>query len=101
MNFIAKHLFKLVTEKDVLRDYKGQLFYKGEALSPKQTQNLIYSAKELKSNSYFRMLMEEMFYEINKQINEANTLESFRTTKSMLWTVDMIARKVDNMSKRQ
>lgn len=99
INFITKHIFNLVNEKDILHVEGANVFFKGNKLSREQKQALVASANELLSNECFQILMNEMNFVINKKIHQADTMEGFRASKAMLWTIDVLQKKVDNISK--
>ena len=93
----------MVTERDVLRENRnGQLFFKGSQLSDKDVRMLVESAKDLKSNVFFKMLMDDLVFTIDKELKtKVDTMEALRANKAQLYIIDVMRRKVDNISNRE
>ena len=101
IQFITRNIFNLVDASSVLRETKDGLYYKGRKLNAQERTSLIQSARELKNNYFFNMLMDDMYFTVNKKMQtEVNTLESLRAAKTMLFVVDLFAKKVDNISNK-
>lgn len=103
INLITKKIFHMVTEKDVLRENRrGELFFKGKKLSDAQVRSLVESARELKANHFFKMLMDDVVFSVDHELKtKVSTTEGLRAIKAELHLIDVIRRKVDNISKRE
>ena len=99
LNYLLRHLFNAVTEDDVLI-YKGNKFYVGgNELPDSDTQDIISGAKGMKEMYMFQLLMKDLKNEANKMIyKNGKTMEEVNFGRSVLWTVDVIERKIENLS---
>lgn len=100
-NFIAKHLFKMVTEKDFIEvDPKTGVMYIGKhQLSKNEIEAFAKCAKDLKSNDAYILIMRELWNSGEKKIFFDGSGKAYEHGLSVLWTLDLIIKKVDNLSK--
>lgn len=98
--FVFKHLFNGVTEDDILQ-YKGGMFvYRNTPLSEKQVSGIIEQAKTIQEISLFKMLMEEMKFVANERLyHQSTSVDDMLSAKSVLWTIDILEKKIDNLAK--
>jgi hypothetical protein len=101
INYIAKHLFKLITEDEFLRvDKKGDVHFRGTVLTKDQIETLSKEAKDIKSTELYKILLNEMTFLSNKKIFFDSTSETdLLAGKMALWTLDVLSRKIDNISR--
>ena len=97
---ITKHLFKIITQDDFLTvDKQGIIWHKGNALSVAQRQGLIKMANEIRNNELFTLLMKEMTFVANKEIYfNSKTISDVLGGKMCLWTLDVLTKKIENLS---
>lgn len=101
-NFIAKHLFKMVVEKDFLRfDAKTGLMYIGNhQLTKSEMEAFAKSAKDLKQNDAYILIMRELWSIGEKKIFfEGQDQKAYDNGKTILWTLDLIIKKVENLAR--
>lgn len=102
LNLITKDLFVTLTEKDVLYSDPNtrKLYYKGHLLTADEVSNLSSQAKSLKEISLMKILLDEMKYLACKKIYyDCQTDDDLKFGKAILWTVDVLEKKVDKIAK--
>lgn len=100
LNYLLKHLFKAITEDDVLH-YKNKTLYTGSIeLSTKQAQDLIQQAKKLQKMEIWLELRRNMEFAANQRMFEksANSEDLF-FGKAMLYSIELLYNKVYNISR--
>ena len=99
LNYLLRHLFNAVTEEDVLL-YKGNKFYVGGMELPdSDSQDIISGAKGMKEMYIFQLLMKDMKNEANKAIyHKSKTMDDVNFGKAMLFTIDVIEKKIEHLS---
>lgn len=99
-NWCLKYLFNAVTHEDVLRQVNGHTVFRGQVVNQATQKDLVSGAKTLKQLNTFKMLMQEMKYLSNKRMFEhSKTNDDILFGKAMLYAVDILESKVDNISK--
>jgi hypothetical protein len=101
INLITSELFnKSKREKDVLQVKGGQLVLHGKTLNADQRAELANQARDLQKMSLVRVLLDELYYLGSKKIyHDSTTVEDLQFGKAVLWTVDILEQKIDNLSK--
>lgn len=100
IDVIAKDLFNDVSEKDILRYVRGKFYFNGKVLTEAQQKDIILQAQALLKSDLFLLLMREMVYEGNKKIyHDSKDLQDLLAGKMVLWTVDVLKKKVENIAK--
>ena len=100
LNKLLKHLFNAVTEDDVLVYKAGQLFRGKESLSNLEVQELVSGSKTLKQMEIWKQLTNELKWVANNRIyNESVTTEDLTFPKAVLYVVDVMEKKIDNLSR--
>ena len=101
INFIAKHLFKLVTESDFLRiDNNAQVSFRGKLLNSIEREAIVVEAKNLHANEMWKLLQNEMVYVANKKMfYDSSTTDDILAGKMVLWTLDVMQKKIDKLSR--
>ncbi len=101
-NFIAKHLYKMITEKDFLKfdQTTGRLFVGKHELSKSEIESFSKSAKDLKQNDAYILIMRELWNAGEKKIFfEGMDQKAYEHGKSVLWALDLFINKVENMAR--
>lgn len=101
-NFIAKHLFKMITERDFLRlDPKTGLMWIGNhQVNKSEMEAFAKSAKDLKQNDAYILIMREMWSTGEKKVFFEGHDEKVRQHgMDTLWVLDLINKKVENMAR--
>ncbi len=101
-HWFAKHLFKLITEREYLvMDTKTKTLSIGKhVLSIEETKAISKSAKDLVNNDAYVLVMRELFALAEKKIYfESRTEDDLVFTKATMWTLEQIKNKVENMSR--
>lgn len=101
-NFIAKHLFKMITEKDFLRlnPKTGEMFIGKHKLTTSEIEGFSKAAKDLKQNDAYILIMRELWDSGEKKIFfEGTNQQAYEHGKSVLWTLDLFIKKVENLAR--
>lgn len=98
INFISRHLFKMVTEKDFIKfeEKTGRLFIGNHPLSVSEVESISKSAKDLKQNDVYILIMRELWAIGEKKIFFEAGSEHGR---SILWTLDLIIKKAESLAR--
>ena len=101
INLLAGSLFKLVSENDFYRvGEKGTLIHRGRVLTDVEKHRIISEAKFLQSSETLLALLAEMIYVANKRIYfDSKDATDMLGGKMVLWTIDVLVKKIDNLSK--
>jgi hypothetical protein len=100
INFIVKHLFCGLTDKDVLTFYSGDLYIGGQRIEKETVA--IYSSEA------FKMLNSKIMQEIDNKIiveankvmfNKSKTAYDMMFGKAMLHTIDLRRKYLEELSK--
>ncbi len=99
INVLVRHLFNMVTEDDLLRMHGQQYSFLGRALDRETVIRLKADAKGFRDSSVWKVLSTEAKYQANvrmfeKSVSNADILAG----KMMLYTVDIIEKKLDQLS---
>ncbi len=96
INFLAKQLFKTIVEDDFLTISKmGVVKFKGKILDNAQKADLIRNARDLLDNQAWQLMLIEMSFVANKKIYfDSGTMEDMVGGKLILWTLDVMFKKV-------
>ncbi len=104
INLLVKHLFKFITERDILqviRDpLKGKItvLYRGKELSQEQVYELAASAELFKNNNFWKMLSNEVMYRATeKMFYDGRTGDDLLGGKSILFCLGVIQKKIDEI----
>lgn len=96
---VLKKLFNAVTEHDILRQVGNDFYVGGKKIPEEVKQKLLVDAQVLRSMDLFRLLMDCMKYEANKQLYETSkTPDDLIFGKAMLLTIDILQKKVDKLA---
>lgn len=99
LNWLLKHLFNSITERDVLTVVGREVHYKNTLLTPQQRNGIIEEARVIKNLALWSILLDEIKYSCNKRIyTHASTTDDIVFGKAGLWIVDIIEQKVRKLS---
>jgi hypothetical protein len=99
LNKLLSHLFNAITEDDILVSHNGSLFRKGQALTNAEVEELRSGAASIRQMHVFQQLLTEMKHAANKRMYESSqTLDDMIFGKAVLWTVDIMEKKLINLS---
>lgn len=100
IDLITKKLFTIKTEKDILRLEGRDVVYKGEVLTDAGKKSIISQAETIKKMELWEMLQDELKYlACKKMYFDSKTEEDILFGKAILWTIDILGKKVDNLAK--
>jgi len=96
---VFKHLFNGITEDDILKFVNGRLIHKGIVLSQQQKNSIIISAENLIHNEALVAILTDLKATANKKIyHDSLSIEDTVAGKMALWVVDLIEKKIVNLS---
>ena len=99
LNKLLGHLFNAVTADDVIRLEKGKLKRGSKILPEKDAASIISGARALQTNRAFEEILKSLKLAANKRMYEkSKSDEDIVFGKATLWAVDVIERKVNNLS---
>src|SRR3972149_7488913 len=97
---LAQGLFNSVSEKDILVFENSKLIHNGNVLTVAEVRIIIEQAKTIQSLDLWRLLVDEMKYIANKKMYfDSKSEEDILAGKMVLWTVDVLEKKISNLSK--
>lgn len=100
INLITKDLFPSVEKDDTLHWENKRLFFKGKEVTRETLKDFSTQARVLKELPLFKILTDEMKLLAQKKIfDDTLTLEDMKIARMILWTIDVLGRKIDNLSK--
>lgn len=100
INLITKDLFNTVGEQDVISIEGKELFYKEKVLTDADKKSIISQAKTIQDMGLWKILVDELKYLSNRKMYfDSKTEEDILFAKAMLWTVDVMEKKIDKLSK--
>jgi len=99
-NWLTKELFNTITEDDVLFYSKGK-FYVGELeLPPQDVRTIVAEAIALKDMYLMKLLLNSLKHTANERVfKKSKNWEDVTFGKAMLYCVDILEKKIDNLSK--
>ena len=99
LNKLLKHLFNAVTADDILSYRGGQMYRGGRVLSNAEVQELVTGAQALKQLRIWHQLIDELKWVANDRIyNKSVTTQDLTFPKAVLYVVDIMSRKIDNLA---
>lgn len=100
INLITKDLFNTIEEKDILRIEGKDIIYHDNILTDAEKKSIISQADTIKKLEIWNLLCDEMKYLSNKKMYyDSKTNEDMLFAKAILWTIDVLEKKVTNLSK--
>jgi hypothetical protein len=98
-NLLFRHLFNGVTEDEVLSVVGKDFYYCGKILSNEQKRGIIEEAKMINASTLWKFLLNEMKYSANDKIfNKSTTPDDIIAGKMVLWTLEIMEKKIDKLS---
>lgn len=99
LNFLIKDLFLGITEKDVLRVSGKNVIIGGKVLSGNVKEELCNGASTIRSMFTWQAVMTDMKAVAMANLREAKTDDDMYFAKAVLWSLQMIESKMENLSK--
>lgn len=99
LNKLLKYLFNAVTEDDILVYRAGQLWKGKKPLSGIEVEELVSGAQTLQTMKVWQQMIKELQWVANNKIyNESVTTADLTFPKAMLYTLDVLQKKITNLS---
>lgn len=100
INYITKALYNDVKKEDTLVLKDGKLHLNGLPVSPETLKSLANQAQTIQTFDIYKLLMDEMRVLANKKLYyDSKTEYDMLFAKAMLWTIDVLEKKLANISK--
>jgi hypothetical protein len=100
LNYITKALYNDVKKEDVLVLKDGKLCLNGKPISDETKKSLANQAQTIMTMDVYKLLMDEMRVLSNKKIYyDSKTEYDIMFAKAILWTIDVLEKKLANISK--
>lgn len=100
INYITKALYNDVKKEDILVLKDGKLHLNGQPVSPETLKSLANQAQAIQTFDIYKLLMDEMRVLANKKLYyDSKTEYDMLFAKAMLWTIDVLEKKLANISK--
>lgn len=100
INLITKDLFNTKSEKDIISLKGRDIIYRGKVLTDGEKKSIIGQAEVIKKLEIWNILQDELKYLANKKMYyDSKNEEDILFAKAILWTVDILGKKIDNLSK--
>lgn len=100
INLITKDLFTTKEENDVIRLEGKDIVYKGNVLTDAEKKSIISQAETIKKLELWNILQSEMRYLASEKLYyDCKTEEDILFAKAVLWGIDVLDKKITNLSK--
>jgi hypothetical protein len=100
LNKLLSHLFNAVTENDILRSEGQGLTRNGQPLTNAQVEELRNGAQTLETFYVFQQLLTDMKHAANERMYQhSRSDDDMVFGKAALWTIDVLERKIESLSK--
>lgn len=100
LNWLLSHLFNAVTEADGLVYSDGKFYNQGIEIPPEQADKLTSEAYQIQHTTLWPLLLSSMKWAANKKMYLDSSSDSdIVAGKWMLYTIDIIEKKIINLSK--
>ena len=100
INYITKALYNDVNKEDILTLKENKLFLKGLPITEETKKSLASQAKTIQTFDIYKLLMDEMRVSANKKLYyDSRTEYDILFAKAILWTIDVLEKKLANISK--
>jgi hypothetical protein len=99
-NKLLSYLFNAVTENDILK-WNGKVFIvRGKALDQMTADDIVNGAEVIKKMTTWELLVKDLQWTANDAIfNKSKTEADLIFPKAVLYTLDVMQKKLDNLSK--
>jgi hypothetical protein len=99
-NYLLKHLLNAITEDQILIHNGKKFIVGGKELPEADYRDITSGAQAIKSMYVWQLLCKEMKYHANEDIfNKSQTIDDVMFGKAVLYTVDVMEKKLDKLSK--
>lgn len=100
LNYITRHLFKFITAEEFLRMDAGKLIIGNHILTNEEKAGVIADAQAIKNTKLWSLLLKEMQYVAQKRMYfESSSEDDILAGKMTLWTIDIMDKKINNLTK--
>jgi hypothetical protein len=99
LNYLLKNLFNTVTEDDILRLRNGKLYRGNIIVSEAFKNDLINSAILIRDLDAWKEVLKDLKFLANERMyNKSVSVDDMIFGKAMLYSIDLIERKIKNLS---
>lgn len=102
INFITRNLFNTLTEDDIIKydSSKKHFVVNGQAVPDSEAREIVNGASIVQQTLVWKLLVSEMKVLANKKMYfHSKNEDDILAGKMMLYTIDIMERKLDNLSK--
>lgn len=98
--WVTKGILFSVTEDDVVRSVGVNLYRGDEKLSPGARNSIITGSQAIKDMEAYKVIMDDLKYTAGKRIQDkALTGEDVFFARGGLWIIQLMEKKVENLSR--
>ena len=99
-NRLLSHLFNAVTEHDILKVQNGNFVINGKVLDQMSKDDITSGADAIKRMVTWQLLVKDLTWIANDAIfNKSKTEADLIFPKAILYTLDVMEKKLENLSK--
>lgn len=100
LNKLLKYLFNAITEDDILKVEKGQFIINGKLIDQMTRDDIISGADVIKRMITWELLVKDLKWTANDAIfNKSKTEADLIFPKAVLYCLDVMSKKLNNLSK--
>lgn len=100
--WVVKHLYNGLTEDDILTEKQGKMYWQGRRVGETEEREIVSGAKALRDLPFFEFLLRELEATANKRMfYKAKDYEDVYFARAMLFSIDVLRKKVHNLSNRK
>jgi len=100
LNYIIKHLFKGIDEKDLFKINSGKLHINGDVCTEDQAREYKTQAIRIINSRVWKMLKQKMSYRSQElMFRKAKTTDDLFFGKAMLYNLDLMDKYLEKISK--
>jgi hypothetical protein len=97
---IVKKIFISVTEDDILTVVGKRMYRHGFEVTPQEAHSIVSGAKGLQNLETWKIIIDDTRFMLNKQIfDKAQTADDLLFARGGLWALEVLEKKVRNLSK--
>lgn len=99
-NKLLSYLFNAVTEDDILIVKNGQFIVNGKLIDQMSRDDIISGAQAIQRLMTWELLVKDLKHTANDAIfNKSKTTDDLHFPKAVLYTLDVLETKLENLSK--
>jgi hypothetical protein len=97
---IVKHIFLSVNEDDILIVKNGKMYRHGLEITNQDANSIISGARGMQQLEAWNIVINDTRFMLNQQIfNTAQSADDLLFARGGLWAIDIMEKKVRNLSK--